>query len=76
MKAIISFSNQQRVTVDGVEGINHAVSVANILASRYSAGYGKPIFVETVQIDRENFSCNPNEEYWMEGVTILSSVGG
>jgi hypothetical protein len=74
MKAIILFSNKQRVTVDGVEGLNHAEAVANILASRYSAGFGKAVYVETVQINRENFSCNPSDEYWMEGVTVISSV--
>ena len=74
MKASILFSNKQRVTVEGIEGLSHAEHVANILASRYSAGFGMAVYVETVQINRENFSCNPSDEYWMMGVEILSSV--
>lgn len=76
MKATLHFSNQQTVTVEGIDSIGHAEGVANIIASRFSASYGKAIFPTCVQIDPKNFTTMMGENAIMEGVTVISSVGG
>jgi hypothetical protein len=76
MRATIHLSNQQTVTVEGVDSIGHAENVANIIASRFSASYGKAIFPTCVQIDSNNFTTMMGDEAIMEGVTVISSVGG
>lgn len=76
MRATIHLSNQQTVTVEGIDSIGHAENVANIIASRFSANYGKAIFPTCVQINSNNFVTMMGEEAIMEGVTVISSVGG
>lgn len=76
MRATIHLSNQQTVTVEGIDSIGHAENVANIIASRFSASYGKAIFPTCVQIDPKNFTTMMGENAIMKGVTVISSVGG
>jgi hypothetical protein len=74
--ASITFSNSQITRVQNVNGIGHAENVANVLASRFSAYYGKPVFVESVVIDKNNFTMMMSPEMMMEGVEVLTSIGG
>ena len=76
MKAKISFSNGQTVTFEGVQSLEHAGNVANITACRFSASYGKAVYPESIVIDSQNFAFLSSPEYWMEGVQLVSSVGG
>ena len=76
MKAKIFFSNNQIVELDGLRSLDHANNAAQVLACRYSASYGRAVHVESVKMDKDNFIFNPNADYWMENVTVVSSIGG
>lgn len=76
MKAKILFSNNQIVELDGLQSLEHANNAAQVLACRYSASYGRAVHVESVIVDKDNFIFNPNADYWMENVTVVSSIGG
>ena len=76
MKAKIFFSNNQIVELDGLQSLEHANNAAQVLACRYSASYGKPVYVFHVEMNETNFSYHPSADYWMDGVTIISSIGG
>lgn len=76
MKATLHFSNQQTVVIDGAKSLEHAEEIAHVIASRFSASYGKPVYAQTIQIDSNNFICLTYDDYVMEGVTVISSVGG
>ena len=70
MKATIYFSDASIATVTGVDSINHAESVANILACRKSAKWKTPIYPTNVQVDSNNFSSMMGPNIIMEGVTV------
>ena len=76
MKANITFSNGQKVEVSGVESLSHAERVALVLAVRFSSSLGIPLEVLSVYINERNFSALPCFEYIMEGVEVVSSIGG
>lgn len=76
MKATIHFSNNQIVTVEGVESLGHAENVADVLAVRYSASYGKPVFPVSAVVNEMNFSSAIHPDSIMQGVEVLFSVGG
>lgn len=76
MKATLHFSNNQIVTVDGIESLEHAENVAEVLAIRFSASYGKPVFPVSAVVNEMNFSSAIHPNSIMQGVEVLFSVGG